>query len=535
MGHGIEHVTIVGGGSSGWFAAALMIGGRNRRNDGPDLKVSLIESPRIPTVGVGEATTLSIAGTLQLLSIDEKDFLKSCDASFKSAVKFVNWDRAPDGSPASYYHPFEQPRYLFGYQPAYHYHRRARRGAALPPLAEAMIPYTALLDADKSPRLPEASDFEGLAPYAYHVDAGLLGAYLQTFCETMGVDHIRDDVLDAELDERGFVRALSLRGRGRFPVEFVIDCSGFQGLIIRKILGEPFIDYTDSLPCDRAIALQVPYEGDDRIPPYTTATGLDSGWSWQVPLYSRRGVGYVYSSRHSSDEAALAELRAQAGPAGAGVDPNMIRMRIGRAARSWVGNCVAVGLAGGFIEPLESTSIHFVQMSIRWLLDNFPDKACSPPLRDRYNGLVKFLYEDIRDFIAMHYATSNRDDTAFWRFARNELAVPEALASQLPLWRHKLPSAPDTPNRISLFSEWSYIFVLYGKRFFEDIDFPQDDTIGDDDFDAWLKDLQDRRARLMTTAIDHRAALTQIRAAPTEPWYRPPGEPIPAATTAALA
>ncbi len=534
MSNAIEHVTIIGGGTAGWMAAAMIFGVRNRRNDGEDLRITLIESPSIPTIGVGEATTLSMAWMLNLLAIDEKDFFQKCDASFKLGVRFDGWDRNPDGTPTSFLHPFESPQFLYGFSAAYHYHKRRRAGAVLAPLAEAMVPLTALLTANRAPRTAAAPDFEGLTPYTYHVDAGLLAGYLKEFCTTVGVEHVLDDVGEVTLDERGFVTSLELQRRGTFPVEFVVDCSGFKGLVIRTALAEPFVSYGDSLPCDRALALQVPHSDGAPLAPYTTAAALPAGWAWSVPLYSRRGTGYVYASAHVSDDDALRQLHAHVGSAAKDAEPAFIRMNVGRARRSWVNNCVAVGLAGGFIEPLESTSIHFVQMSIRWLLDNFPDRACSPPLRDSYNALVEELYEDIRDFIVMHYCLSNREDTEFWRAARHDLAVPDRLRERLALWRHKLPSAPDCPNRLSLFSEWSYIYVLYGKGFFDDVTFPIEDALGDEDFDQFIQNLDRRRADLLARAPDHRELLDQFRRMPAEPWYRPDGDRVFEPAQAAL-
>ncbi len=522
----INHVTVVGGGTAGWMAAAMIFAVRNRRGDGADLKITLIESPSIPTVGVGEATTLSMPWMLNLLAIDETDFFQKCDASFKIGVRFDGWDRDANGTPTSFLHPFEAPPFLYGFAPAYHYHKRRRAGADLPPLAEAVAPLTALLTANRAPRTAEAADFEGLTPYTYHVDAGLLAGYLREFCTTVGVAHVRDDVRDVTLDERGFVAALELERGGTFPVEFVVDCSGFGGLVVQKALAEPFVSYRDSLPCDRALALQVPHGDGAKLPPYTTATALDAGWAWSVPLYSRRGTGYVYSSAHVSDDEALGHLRRHVGPSSDGAEPAFIRMNVGRARRSWVNNCVAVGLAGGFIEPLESTSIHFVQMSIRWLLDNFPDRDCGAPLRDGYNALVEELYEDIRDFIVMHYHLSNREDTAFWRAARHDLQVSDRLADKLALWRHKLPSAPDCPNRLSLFSEWSYIYVLYGKGYFDNVTFPIEDALADGDYDEFTRDLDRRRADLLARAPDHRDLLDRLRRIPAEPWYRPEGDRV---------
>jgi tryptophan halogenase len=207
----------------------------------------------------------------------------------------------------------------------------------------------------------------------------------------------------------------------------------------------------------------------------------------------------------------MAELAAQNGvapPAGAA---RAINMNIGRTRRSWVDNCVGIGLAAGFIEPLESTSLHFVQMSIRWLLDNFPDRGRSPALQNNFNGLTSNLYEEIRDFIALHYVLNNRDDSPFWRFARNELKCPDRLAGLLDLWRHKLPTVPDLPNRNTLFSEWRYMYILFGKHYFDGIDFPTEDAIHDSDFDEFQFGVAQDRNRLMAEAPDHRATIREIR------------------------
>jgi tryptophan halogenase len=531
----LRHLAVVGGGTAGWLAAAMIFAARNRRNDGPDLRITLVESPSIPTVGVGEATTLSMGQTLALLGIDEKDFVKHCDASLKSSVKFVGWDTNPDGSPASYYHPFESPPYVYGYAPAYHYHRRARQGRPQPPFTHAMGAPPWICDANKAPKRLGDPDYQGLVPYAYHMNASLLAEYLRDYCTNLGVEHVRDDVVDVSLDERGFATELNLAARGAIPVDFVVDCSGFRGLIIRKAFGEPFIGYERNLPCDRAIAAPVPHRPGAALPPFTTSTALGAGWSWDVPLWSRRGRGYVYSSRFASDDAALREFLDFLAPDQPTAEPILIRMQIGRSRRSWVNNCLAVGLAGGFIEPLESTSIHFVQMSIRWFLDNFPDRNCAEPLRAAYNRQVEALYEELRDFIAMHYRLSNRDDTPFWRAARRELELPDRLAANLELWRHKLPSALECPSRLSMFSEWSFIFVLYGKRFFDDAEFPIETAISDADYDDFAATVARERERALAQAPDHWALLSRMRADAADPWYRPqPLRPSDAPTAALL-
>jgi tryptophan halogenase len=524
MSNRITRFTIVGGGSAGWLAASILLGTLNRRNDGADTQVELIESPTIPIVGVGEATTLSTFVTFAQLNIDELDFLKHCDATFKAAVRFSGWDVNADGSPRHYYHPFDAPPYMYNLPPAYHWHRRARadRAAGRPvaPFAHAMSPTPALMDAMRAPRSFEQGPFEGLVNYSYHLDATKLGEYLRGYCTALGVDYIADDVDGVQRDERGFISALQLRRRGGHAVEFVIDCSGFRSLILRQAMGEDFVPYSDSLLCDRALAAQLPHAAPDApIAPFTTATALGAGWSWEVPLWSRRGTGYVYSSAHRSDDEAIAEFRTHLGEAGCEAEPRVIPMAIGRARRGWVKNCLGVGLSAGFIEPLESTSIHLTQVAIRRFLDHLPERDCAPVLAARYNRLTGEMYDDIRDFIVMHYCLSNRDDTPFWRDAKEAARVPDRVRERLALWRRKLPSALDIDTNNPLFPEWSYIYVLFGKGAVDDIAFPLEAAISDDDLDAFLAEQAAARARIMARAPDHRALLTRVHAEATDPWY----------------
>lgn len=526
MGNRIGHFTIVGGGSAGWMAAGLLVSYLNRRTDGPDTRVTLIESPTVPIIGVGEATTLSTYQTLGQLHIDEYDFIKHCDASFKSAVRFRGWDVLPDGSRGDFYHPFDSPPFVWGLSPALYYLRRARRGVVQPRFAHCMSPLPAMMDAGRAPRTLDGNYYEGIGSYSYHLDATRLGEYLKAYCTALGVTYISDDVVDVSRDERGFISALELRQRGTHPVEFVIDCSGFRSLILRRALDEPFVSYGDQLLCDRALAAQVPHRPDAPLEPYTTSTALGAGWAWNVPLYSRRGTGYVFSSRFRSDDEAIEEFLAHLGPDGKDAEPRVIPLTIGRARRSWVKNCLAVGLSGGFIEPLESTSIHLIQVAVRRFLDLMPDRDCAPPLVDRYNETTGRMFEDIRDFIAMHYAASNLD-TPFWTAARSQGAVPERVRERLALWRHKLPSALDIDIQNPLFSEWSYVHVLFGKHFFDDIEFPLEAALADEDFDDFLAMMDKKRQTLMAQAPDHRTLLDQIHARDVSPWYSGLPQPVP--------
>ena len=524
MSNRISHITIVGGGTAGWLAASLLNTGLNRRNDGPDVRITVIESPNIPTVGVGEATTISMRHTFSQIGLHEKDFLKRCNGSFKGAVRFSNWDKEPDGSPRTYFHPFDHPGFLHVHNIVYNWLAWRRKGNT-GSLAEVVVPSMAPVVANRAPVKQGAAEFKGLYPYAYHLDAKLFAEYITEYATSVGVEHIRDDVTEVNLDERGFVKSLSLKGHGDWPVEFVIDCTGFRGLIIRQALNEPFIPYGDNLLCDKALALQIPHENPGTLESYTSSTGLDSGWSWRVPLFNRLGTGYVFSSAFASDDQAIREFRDYLKLPDDHPDPRVVPMQIGRVRNSWVKNCLAIGLAGGFIEPLESTSIHFTQMALRFFVEFFPDKTINPVYAREYNKVSTEMYEEIREFISLHYQTSNRDDTPFWRAARHDTVMPDGLAEKLELWKHKLPGPLECNRPWSLFEQSSYAFVLAGKGFFDDVTFPNEDTVSVEDFEEYLREADKRRKYLMSVSTDHYTALKAIHGGNYEPWY----DPTPAA------
>ncbi len=522
----INHYTIVGGGSAGWMVASLLAATLNRRGDGPDVAISLIESPNIPIIGVGEATTLSTFETLGQIHIDEFDFLKFCDASFKSAVRFKNWDIFKDGTAGDYYHPFDAPPFIWGMAPAIHYHRRAKQGITQQSFAHCMSGLPAMMDANRAPRNFEDKYFTRIGSYSYHLDATRLGEYLKQYCTTLGVTYVSDDVVDVTLDDRGFVDALILKNHGNHPVEFVIDCSGFRSLVLRQALGEDFIPYNKHLLCDRALAVQIPHQPNAPLEPYTTSTALGAGWAWNVPLYSRRGTGYVFSSQFRNDDEAIDEFLTHLGEDGKGAEPRVIPLNIGRTRHGWVKNCLAVGLSSGFIEPLESTSIHLIQVSIRRFLDHLPGRDCNPVLINRFNHLTKEMFEDIRDFIAMHYATSNLPGP-FWQAARAPEVIPDRVRDRLELWQHKVPSALDVDIQNPLFSEWSYMYVLFGKRYFNNVNWNLETAVADSDFEEFQEDIQRGQQKLLEHTPDHRSLLDKIHARTETAWYRVEDQPIP--------
>ena len=513
MANRIGHVTIVGGGSAGWLTAAILaatLNGRARDN----VRIAVIESPSVPRVGVGEATTPTVTDTLRALEIDEAEFLRRCDATFKTAVKFVGWNHRADGTDRAFHHPFFAPGPQHGFVPAYHFFKAQKQGLDTA-LDTTLTPAEVLFERHRAPKPVEGPDYQSNFRYAYHLDAQLFAEFLREYARARGVAFIPDDVQDVSLDERGFVASLKLAQRGDFPVEFVVDCTGFRSLILGEALGEPFEPFGHNLLCDRAVAINLPYPEDEqgRIEPYTSATTLAAGWVWRIPLYSRRGLGYVFSGAHTSDDEAVRAFMIHLGVAEPYPDARVIPMRIGRMRRSWVGNCVGIGLAGGFIEPLESTSLHFTQMAIRLLVQFFPDRGVSPPLAEGYNQAISGLYDEVRDFICMHYFTSNRSDTEFWRAVREHAVMPDSLAARLALWRHKLPDQHDTIGN-SLFTYWSHIYVLGGKGYFDGLDLPLESAVTEQDFTAFLRVIHGAREELARTLPDHRAYLERIRSGP---------------------
>ncbi|HSR56239.1 MAG TPA: tryptophan 7-halogenase, partial [Alphaproteobacteria bacterium] len=300
-----------------------------------------------------------------------------------------------------------------------------------------------------------------------------------------------------------------------------LDCTGFKGLIIKEALGEPFVPYSEHLLCDKALAIQIPHEDGNRLESYTSSTGMKAGWAWRVPLYTRVGTGYVFSSAFASDDEAITEFREYLDLPDDHPDPRVIPMRIGRSRRSWVKNCIAIGLAGGFIEPLESTSIHFAQMALRWLIDFFPDTEMSPIVAEQYDKVVHDLYEEIRDFIVLHYATSNRTDSPFWIEARAESRIPDSVKERLELWRHKLPGALECDRPWSLFESWNYINVLMGKDWYGDRVLAGEGAVSVDDFREAARRMAQQADHIHRSAPDHRDVLTRIREAEYRPWYNP--------------
>ncbi len=513
MAERIDQVTIVGGGTAGWLTALILQSFLNSRRDQPPVAITLVESPNIPTIGVGEATVRGIPNLFRQLGIDERDFFRRCNATFKLAAEFKGWNLDEDGEPIYFLHPFNFPKPLDGINPAYHFLRYGSVNGKK--AAEALTWNQAIITEMKGPRPLGAKDYEAVVSYAYHLDAALFGPFLRETAVDRGVTRIEDDVTGVEVDERGFVTKLNLERNEDLPVKLVIDCTGFRSVIMQGALKEEFIPYSNHLLCDRAMPFQIPVPVDRPLPAATRATALTGGWVFRVPLAERIGSGYIYSSDFKSDDEARDELIAHwraigdLTPEMEDPEPKIIRMKTGRTKRAWINNCIAIGLSNGFVEPLEATAIYMVESASRWLVTYFPDQGIDPVYAEAFNRRMDGLYDEVRDFLSMHFVTSNRSEP-FWQAARAPGVAPDRLMEQLRLWKHTLPSDQDMFYK-GLFGEWNYLYCLWEKGYFDGESYPLTPLARPESWQRFEESMQQNTAELLRRLPDHRALLSEIR------------------------
>jgi tryptophan halogenase len=446
----IRSIVIVGGGTAGWMCAAAL--SRLVRNG--FTTITLIESDEIGIVGVGEATIPPIVAFNQLLGLDEDDLLRQTQGTFKLAIEFVDWTRIGH----RYFHPFgsfgvDMEAVKFHQFWLKHHLRNEEHDIAEFNLCTA----AARLGRFTRPSMDPSTVLSSLK-YAYHFDASLYALYLRRYSEARGVVRREGRVVDTVLrGEDGFIEAVTMSDGTRVDGEFFIDCSGFRGLLIEQALKTGYEDWTHWLPCDRAVA--IPCAGAGEPAPYTRSTAQKAGWQWRIPLQRRVGNGYVYSSSHIGDDEAAATLLANL-DGKALAEPRKLSFTTGRRRRQWNRNCLSLGLASGFIEPLESTSIHLIQAGISKLLALFPDRSFNPVQTAEYNRLSALQFEQIRDFIILHYKATERDDSEFWNSCRT-MSIPDTLSAKIELFR---AGGRFFRFEDELFGEVDWISVLLGQN-----------------------------------------------------------------------
>ncbi|MGI9262896.1 MAG: tryptophan halogenase family protein, partial [Woeseiaceae bacterium] len=430
-------VLIVGGGSSGWMTAAYLDAVLNR-NGRKLVDVSLIESPDVPRIGVGEATIPSINHILSAIGIDEIEFLKRVDGTFKQAIKYVNW---LDGQGESYYHAFGR----FRESPVDTSSLNWLTSDRSIPFSETISAQPAICEMGLAPKMLGRWELGTRLPYAFHMNALKFADYLCEIATSRGVHHHLDHVVDVEMTEDGDIAAVRTRGGNRLEADLFIDCTGFAALLIEKKLGVDWVDCSQWLLCDRAMTIQVPYE--DHYPGYvrpnTLATAVSAGWIWEIPLQNRRAWGYVHAGDYVSEDDAEKELRAFIGPIAASQSLRSVPFKVGYRAKSWVRNCIAIGLSAGFIEPLESTGLYLSDLAAVMLSEHFPYGDETESQAYRFNRILANRFHEILDFINMHYCLTRRTDTPFWREVQQPERISERLRAKLDFWRVKPPSPAD--------------------------------------------------------------------------------------------
>jgi tryptophan halogenase len=471
-------IVILGGGTAGWMTAAALVS----LIPPSRCRVRLVESEDIGIVGVGEATFPEIKNFNDVIGVDEAEMMRATNGAFKLGIEFVDW-----GFKGSrYIHPFG----VHGPADMEHiFHHLWLRGLRLG-LKSDIDEYSFAAQAARNCRFefPEArrQTINSAYTYAYHFDANLYCLYLRGLAEQRGImrteGKVRDVIQDAE---SGDVRSLVLESGETICGDLFIDCSGFRSLLLGNVLGVGWEDWSKWLPCDRAFA--VPSERDE-LSPYTRSTAMEAGWRWRIPLQHRTGNGYVFSSSFI-DENDAADSLMRSLETKALAEPRMLKFRTGRRTVGWEKNCVAVGLASGFFEPLESTSIYLIQIAIMQLVQLLPDKSIDPRLRDEFNRLMDLQYERIRDFLILHYKLNIRDDAEIWRYCA-DMDVPESLARKIELFRH---CAVIERYKDGLFTPISWLSVFIGQGLIPESYSPLADTMSEE---ALISRLEEFRAEI---------------------------------------
>ena len=465
----MKSIVIVGGGTAGWITAGYLAKVLAANNPA-GVAVTLVESRDIGILGVGEGTFPSIRRTLRRIGVNEAELLRECDATLKQGARFAHWRYTPGSEPhaafASYMHPFSVTQTPDGLDPLPYWLLGVDGHDANWDAVNTV--QKRVCDADRAPKRLVDADFGGPLNYAYHFDAAKLAVFLRRHAVGLGVRHLTDTVDEVTLDEGGAISGLKTRENGMLTADLYVDCTGFRAELIGKALGVPFKSCRDVLFCDSALAVQVPYPSPDApIASCTISTAHEAGWTWDIGLHHRRGIGHVYSSDHTSDARAEEVLCAYAGVPDA--DIRKFKFTAGFRETNWVKNCVAIGLSSGFFEPLEATGIIFAEIAAVMLANLFPWGGNHEAAARQFNDLMLRRYRRTLDFIKLHYCLTQRRDSAFWIDNAAAASIPDSLCDLLERWKNRPPEPIDIDPNIDIFPAESWQYVLYGMGYKTDL------------------------------------------------------------------
>lgn len=507
----IKKIVVVGGGAAGWITAGVIAAEHDAHLES-GIQVTLIESPDVATIGVGEGTWPTMRKTLSRLGISETDFIRECDASFKQGTRFCGWHTGAKDD--VYYHPFTLPHDYLKTNLAASWLARPDRVS----FADAVSVQSHLCERNLAPKQTATPEFAFVANYGYHLDAGKFAGLLQKHCtRVLGVKHILDHVTGVNADAGGDIASLGSKQHGEIRGDLFIDCTGFASLLLGKHYNVPFVSKKDTLFIDTALAVQVPYaHNDSPIASQTISTAQDSGWVWDIGLSTRRGVGYVYSSAHTSDDRAEAELRSYIEPSigkvAESVSLRKISINPGHREKFWHRNCVAIGMAAGFLEPLEASALVLVELSAEMISEQLPEtRETMEIVAKRFNDKFLYRWDRVIDFLKLHYVLTDRSDTDFWIDNCSNETVPDSLQELLTLWRHHVPWHGDFTQVDEVFSSASYQYVLYGMGFHTDSSATTRRSVSSDATDKLFRDVAGKTKQLLAGLPTNRELINQIK------------------------
>ena len=459
----VKAVVIVGGGTAGWLTAGVIAARLQSRMKAGGISVTLIESPDIKIIGVGEGTWPTMRQTLERIGVSETALFRECDASFKQGGKFAGWTTG--AADDAYYHPLMVPQGFSQVNLVPHWLLKGQQQS----FCDFVTPQGRLCDAGLAPKTITDGEYKAVANYSYHLDAGKFAPFLAKHCTgKLGVRHVLADVVSVQQSENGDIQSVLTPQAGEISGDLFIDCSGFHALLIGKTLGVGFKSCSDVLFCNTALAVQVPFDTpNDPMESQTVATAQDAGWIWDIALPTRRGVGHVYSDRHTTEEAARETLARYIGSKHKDLPVRKIPIRSGHRETFWKNNCIAVGLAAGFLEPLESSAIVLAELSAKLIAEQFPaNREVMDLVAKRFNEVTHYRWGRIIDFLKLHYVLTQRTDTAFWRDNVDPATIPDRLKELMTLWKYQSPWFFDEFDRLEeVFPAASYQYVLYGMGF----------------------------------------------------------------------